>query len=132
MLLGFRRFSLHQLFWILCAVLLLGVDFAHADECKAGPTTWVPGGTNEVHYKVKVGSICSYILSPGNNRFEGVEVVDQPKGIVDILNNPYSLAFRMKKAGKYTLKVKFNLIDRYNSRTSVVYIFYVEAVPNAW
>ena len=127
-----RQFFIRSLLGLVALFLFSTAGSAYADVCKAGPTTWVPGGTNEVHYKVKVGSVCSYTLTPGSNRFDGVEVIDQPKGIIEILNNPYALAFRMKKAGKYTLKAKFNLTDRYNSRTSVTYIFYVEAVPNAW
>jgi hypothetical protein len=132
MLFDAKRFLIHPAVCFLGAVLLLTSKSASAEVCSAGPSTWVPGGTNEVHYKVKVGSVCSYILSPGSNRFEGVEVIEQPKGLVEILNNPYALAFRMKKAGKYTLKAKFNIVDRYNKRNSVVYVFYIEAVPNAW
>lgn len=128
MLTSMQRISF--LAFIFLAIVLSSKP-ASAYACLAAPTSWSPGSVVEVHYKAAVGAVCTYQLR-GGIIFHGMEIEDYPKGIVDILNNPYALAFKMKKVGKYTIKAKFNITDTYGKKTFVAYIFYVEAVANEW
>jgi hypothetical protein len=88
--------------------------------------------TVEFKQKNKINSICSRSQRNDNFTFLEIEIIDFPKGIFEIVTRPYEFAFKMTKTGKYTIKYRHKLKDRYGKIGFINYIMYVEVVENAW
>ena len=90
------------------------------------------GDTVEFKQKVKVNSVCSRKYQSNNFSFLESEMLDYPKGIFQVVERPYEFAFRINKTGKYTVKYRYKVQDRYGKTGYLNFIMYVEVVENGW
>jgi hypothetical protein len=90
------------------------------------------GDVVEFKQKVKINSICSRTLHKNNVTFLESEMIDYPKGIFQVVERPYEFAFRVTKTGKYIVKYRYKVQDKFGKSGFINYIMYVEVVDNEW
>ena len=119
-------------FIMIIILFFLGSNTAYSRSCEGGHTNWSFGETVEFKQKVKVNAICSSRASHGTAAFVGIEMIEYPKGIFQMVDRPYEFAFRISKVGKYSIKYRYKLIDRTGKEQYVTFIMHVDVVENEW
>ena len=79
-----------------------------------------------------MNTICPRSLHKKNFVYLGLEIIDFPKNIFEAVTRPYEFAFRINKVGKYTVKYRYKLQDRFGNFGYINYIMYVEVVDSSW
>jgi hypothetical protein len=117
---------------IIIALFFVGNNSAYSRSCEGDRINWNFGETVEFKQKVKVNAICSRNASHGSAGFVGSEMIEYPKGIFQVVERPYEFAFRISKVGKYSIKYRYKLVDRYGKEQYVTFVMNVDVVENEW
>ena len=105
---------------------------AQATVCQREPTPWDYGQVINYKYRARINTVCAVTHRKGGTSFINMEIIDISSKSINIINRPYELAFRSNIIGKFLIKYKINLLDRYGKEQFVYFVMNLDVVEKSW